>query len=143
MKPLLRLLAATLLWAAAGPALAQEVGRLFFTPEQRQALDARRKARVMDKPAAAVVASPTMRLDGFVKRSDGRSTVWVNGESLPESSQPESPRIGAPDSRVSVTVGESSSRVQLKPGEILDRGNGAVSDVIGSGEIQVRRTPAR
>ena len=34
-------------------ARAQELGRLFFTPEQRAALDARRKARVPDKPAAA------------------------------------------------------------------------------------------
>jgi len=65
---------------------AQELGRLFFTPEQRQALDARRKARVPDKPAATIVVSPTTRVDGFVKRSGGPSTVWVNGEALPEGS---------------------------------------------------------
>ena len=34
------------------PCLAQELGRLFFTPEQRQALDARRRARVPDRPSA-------------------------------------------------------------------------------------------
>ena len=44
---------------------AQELGRLFFTPEQRAALDARRRARVPDKPAAVpIVASPTTRVDG-------------------------------------------------------------------------------
>ena len=69
----------------------QEVGRLFFTPDQRAALDARRKARVPDKPAAVAVASPTTRVDGFVKRSRGPSTVWVNGEPLPEGA-PEAPR---------------------------------------------------
>ena len=143
MKALLQVLAAAMLSAAAAPAAAQEMGRLFFTPEQRQALDARRKARVMDKPAAAVVTLPTLRLDGYVKRSDGRSTVWVNGESIGESSQPEAPRISGDDARVSVNVGESASRVRLRPGEVLDRGNGAVSDVIGSGEIQVRRTPSK
>jgi hypothetical protein len=29
----------------------------------------------------------------------------------------------------------------MKPGESLDRGNGEVHDVIGDGEIQVRRKP--
>ena len=124
---------------ASGACRADELGRLFFTPEQRAALDARRKARVPDKPAAAVVASPTMRLDGYVKRSGGPSTVWVNREALDEGS-PEAPRI-APgrDAGVSLGVGESRARVHLKPGETLDRGNGEVRDVIGDGEIRVRR----
>jgi len=126
----------------AAPALrAQELGRLFFTPEQRSALDARRKARVPDKPAAAAVVSPTTRLDGYVKRSEGPSTVWVNGDPLLETS-PEAPRIGATqrdDGRVSVTVGESGARVGLRPGETLDRGSGEVRDVIGEGRIDVRR----
>jgi hypothetical protein len=97
---------------------AQDLGRLFFTPEERAALDARRKARVPDRPAAPVVASPTTRLDGYVRRSEGRSTVWVNGEALPE--RPAEAR-------------------RLKPGEVLDRGTGEVRDVIGDGEIRIRR----
>jgi hypothetical protein len=138
------LLLAFLLGAA--PSLrAQELGRLFFTPEQRAALDARRKARVPDKPAAAVVVSPTTRLDGYVKRSRGPSTVWVNGEGLLETS-PEAPRIGATrrdDGRVSIGVGDGGARVGLKPGETLDRGSGEVHDVIGEGEIQIQhRSPS-
>ena len=115
-------------------AAAQDLGRLFFTPEQRAALDARRKARVFDKPVAApVVASPTTRLDGYVRRSDGRSTVWVNGAQADEAS----PQA---DGRVSVPVGDSEARVRLRPGEVLDRGNGEVTDVLGAnGEIKVRR----
>jgi hypothetical protein len=114
---------------------AQELGRLFFTPEQRAALDARRKARVPDKPSAVSVVSPTTRLDGFVKRSRGPSTVWVNGESIQEN-------IAERDGRVGVSVGENGARVGLKPGEVLDRGSGEVRDVIGDGEIRVRRQPA-
>ena len=113
-------------------AQAQELGRLFFTQEQRTALDARRKARVPDKPAAAaVVASPTTRLDGFVKRSTGPSTVFVNGESLNEI-----PRER--DGRVAVPRGDGGARVGMKPGEVLDRGTGEVRDVIGEGEIRIR-----
>ena len=126
---------------APAPVRAQELGRLFFTPEQRAALDARRKARVPDKPAAERPASPTTRLDGYVKRSDGPSTVWVNGEGLLETS-PEAPRIGATrrdDGRVSVPVGESGARVGLRPGETLDRGSGEVRDLIGEGHIEVKK----
>ena len=121
--------------------IAQELGRFFFSPEQRAALDARRKARMPDKPAATVTVSPTTRLDGYVQRSSGPSTVWVNGEALPEGSA-DAPRIGrGGDGRVSVPVGEGGRRAGLKPGEVLDRGTGEVRDVIGDGEIRIRRTP--
>lgn len=137
-----RLVALLLLYALIAPAHAEPLGRLFFTPEQRAALDARRKARVPDKPAAAAVASPVTRIDGYVKRSQGPSTVWMNGESLSESS-PEAPRIQPPsrdgvEGSVSITIGEAGRRIRLKPGEALDRGTGEVKDVIGGGEIAIR-----
>jgi hypothetical protein len=115
------------------PVRAQDLERLFFTAEQRAALDARRKARVPDKPSAApLFISPTTRLDGYVRRADGRSTVWVNGASV-EDTAPQA------DGRVSVGAGESRARVRLKPGEVLDRGSGEVTDVLGAdGEIRVR-----
>ena len=47
-----RALAILVLVAATAPAAAQELGRLFFTEEQRAALDARRRSRVPDKPGA-------------------------------------------------------------------------------------------
>jgi hypothetical protein len=111
---------------------AQELGRLFFTPEERAALDARRRARLPDKPTAAPAAASTVtRVDGFVRRSDGPSTVWVNGATSDEAS----PGI---DSRVSIPIGERA-RVRLRPGETLDRGTGEVRDVLGpNGEVRVR-----
>jgi hypothetical protein len=134
-----RLAAFLIAICAAQACWAEDLGRLFFTPEQRSALDARRKARVPDKPAAVeTVASPTTRLDGYVKRSGGPSTVWVNGESVPENT-PQGPRI---DETVSLPVGDAGARVGLKPGQVLNRGTGEVRDVIGEGEIRVRRAPA-
>ncbi len=121
--------------------LGQDLGRLFFTPEQRATLDARRKARVPDTPAVAVVASPNTRVDGFVRRSGGPSTVWVNGEPLGEHG-PEAPRIvhgASSDPRVSVPVGDGGIRFSLKPGQVLDRGSGEVRDILGpGGELRVR-----
>ena len=135
----LLLLAAALL--VAGHAAAQELGRLFFTPEQRAALDVRRKARVPDKPAAVPQAeSPITRINGAVQRSGGKSTVWVNGEAIPEGSQPDNaqpaPR-GSNPGRVTLPRGEGGQRYDLRVGESLDRGSGEVRDVIGEGEINV------
>ncbi len=131
--------------AATLPARAQELGRLFFTPEQRAALDARRKARLPDKPAAAA-PSPTTRIDGLVRRSDGRTTVWVNGEPVSGNGQVEdlrvAPRRGDP-SRVTVQAGEDGRPIDLKVGSTLDRGSGEATDVMGEGEIRVRRSPGK
>jgi hypothetical protein len=127
-----------LLCAAGAAQAADELGRLFFTPEQRAALDARRKARLPDKPAP-VLAAPTTRVDGYVKRSNGPSTVWVNGEPAEEARIDE--RSG--EGRVSVMLGEGAGRVTLKPGQAVDRDSGQVRDVIGDGEIGIRRRPSK
>jgi hypothetical protein len=144
MKPVAIPIGLLLLLAAAAPASAQQqpLGRLFFTPEQRSALDARRKARIPDKPAAVTAESPTTRVDGHVLRSEGRSTVWVNGEPAPEGMEQEGLRVRpgrADPGQVSVTVGESERRFDLRVGEKLDRGSGEVRDVIGEGRIKVGR----
>ena len=152
MKPIAMMLARAafvavgITLAGAGSAQAQELGRLFFTPEQRAALDARRKARVPDKPAAApVTESPVTRIDGAVRRSGGKSTVWVNGETIPEGAQPDgaraTPRSPHPG-RVSIPTGENEQRRELRVGESLDRGSGEVRDVIGEGEIKIGPRPA-
>ena len=132
-----------LLCVHVNPCGAQEpLGRLFFTPEQRDALDARRKARVPDRPTAPVAASPTTRFDGYVQRSGGRSTVFVDGAPLAEgSSDAPSVDTGRKDGRVPISVGEGGARRALKPGEVLDRGTGEVRDVLGEGEIRIRRSP--
>jgi uncharacterized protein YfaP (DUF2135 family) len=134
---------AALALACATSAQGQELGRLFFTPEQRAALDARRKARVPDKPAAAPVAeSPVTRINGAVQRSGGKSTVWVNGETIPEDAQTGGARVaprGSNSARVSIPAGEGPQRYDLRVGESLDRGSGEVRDVIGEGEIRIGR----
>ena len=67
------------------PAAAQEIGRLFHSVEQRSALDGFRKSKSLqpNAPRAEPAApSPPARIDGYVVRSDGTSTVWVDGRSI-------------------------------------------------------------
>ncbi len=125
-------------------ALGQELGRLFFTPEQRSSLDARRKARIPDKPAAIVVESPVTRLDGYVSRSGGKSTVWVNGEPIPEGTQPDGLRVRPQrgnTGRMTVDIGENENQVDLKIGQSFNRDSGEVRDSLDGGEISVTRRP--
>lgn len=77
------LAAALLLGASCAPADAQEIGRLFHSVEQRNALDALRKTKPQpQKPPASQrsLSSQPVHLDGYVLRPDGKSMVWVNGQ---------------------------------------------------------------
>ena len=131
MKGLLMLL---FLLGFPGLGIAEDLGRLFFTPEQRAALDARRKARVPDRPNVTTTVSPTTRLDGYVKRQGGRSTVFVNGDAVLEGTA-DAPVVDPErrGGRVPVTTGEGGQRIELRPGETLDRDTGQVRDVLGEG----------
>jgi hypothetical protein len=123
---------------------AQELGRLFFTPDQRAALDARRKARVPDRPTATTAVSPTTRLDGYVQRSGGRSTVFINGDAVLEGTA-DAPVVDPQrrGGRLPVPAGEGGGpRVDLRPGETLDRGTGQVRDVLGD-DGRIQAAPAR
>lgn len=50
----------------------QSLGTLFFTPQQRRDLDKRSPATVAE-PAAAPL------LNGYILRSSGRHTLWLDG----------------------------------------------------------------
>jgi hypothetical protein len=80
------------------PAQAQTLGRLFYSPQERRQLDARRNAQTIRPPVIAALprSKPNMALNatpiiaatpkppkatiinGFVRRSDGPNTVWLN-----------------------------------------------------------------
>ncbi|MGH8745856.1 MAG: hypothetical protein ACREUK_05140, partial [Burkholderiales bacterium] len=116
MNRALPALAGILLAAASAAAAAQELGRLFFTPEQRAELDARRKARVPDKPAAVLIESPSTTFDGYVKRSDGKSTLFLNGEPVTEGADAQRAQVipsRDDPTRAAIEVGEGGRRIPL------------------------------
>lgn len=56
----------------------KQVGRLFYTPQQRQQIDNQHKPQQTQR---AIPAAPKdAHYNGYVMRSDGVNTVWVNGE---------------------------------------------------------------
>jgi hypothetical protein len=129
-------LLAALTALTAVPADARELGRLFFTPEQRAALERNRFApppKEAPKPAPRVEAPPPgVALNGVVTRSSGHSTTWVNGVA-----RHDAPGVGPTTTRV--PIAERRQSVPLKVGESYDPGSGARSDVLGGGSIRVTR----
>ena len=55
-------------------------GRLFFSPQERQRMDQIRKRGVAPSADGERQETPSSTLNGFVKRSDGQVTVWVDGQ---------------------------------------------------------------
>jgi len=91
----------------ATPASAEELGRLFYTPEQRARLDAdhARSSTPTDSPNV-------MSVDGIVQRHGGERTVWING--VPQAAGQSDER--APES-VPVAVPGQSQPVKVKVGQ--------------------------
>jgi len=112
------------------PALADDLGRLFFTPQERQELDRRRASNIVDRGEAPAVES-LVTVNGQVTRSGGKTTTWINGVAHDDTYRSRDPaRVGV--------QGRS-----VKVGETLDRSRGAVTDPLQGGEIRINPAPAR
>jgi hypothetical protein len=106
---------------------ADNLGRLFFTPQQRQDLDRRRQANIQE---STVTVNSSLTANGKVSRSRGKNTVWINGVPQENSRRPSDP------TRVTLPAGEGdSSSVTIKIGQTLDKARGKVKDPIEDGKI--------
>ena len=119
-------LSSALLGAMIPSASAQDLGRIFFTPQQRQDLDRRRNLNVTE---SEVVVERLVTVNGHVVRSGGKTTTWING--VP---QYDTYRGRTPDR---VGVESSDAAVGVKVGQTLDRSKGEVRDTLPGGAIKV------
>ena len=69
-----------LLLAASVAAPAQQLGTLFHSPKERETLDRLRRGESVDQ---AFVPLPDPVVTGYVKRSDGKSTVFIDKRPYP------------------------------------------------------------
>jgi hypothetical protein len=119
---------------ACAPALAQvpPMGRLFSTPAEREQLDARRAGVPAPSVAvAAPLAAPApppipVTVDGIVRRSSGKTTVWLNREAQDPPPGSLAGSAAAPAYRIVLPSGAS---VAVKPGQKVDLSAGTVNDV--------------
>ncbi len=128
----------------------EALGRLFHSPESRAELELKRGIKpepVIKKPVVkkAVIKTPKptlplpdpIMLQGYVKRSDGPNTVWINHQPVRENSQTQSIKVGRITKRhqnknnsllakqntlnkidqLSIKIPANGKVIQLKPGQ--------------------------
>lgn len=106
---------------------AEPLGRLFFTPTQRNVLDAGKYAGA---PASVALGPRTIHLDGVVTRSDAERTVWINGKAYHDES-PDGVQVktspGAPAS-TSIRIPGKTATTRVKVGQRLDLNSGHIQE---------------
>jgi hypothetical protein len=81
MRPSARHSLAALCFAACAlqAAAADDFGTLFTTPQERARLDKLRRGEPVAAPTVQGASPRRHALTGYVQRSDGRNTVWIDG----------------------------------------------------------------
>ncbi len=135
LRILLPCLAASLCIGSAWAADTEALGRLFFTPERRLALERQRTHNVQQ---AQALQGTTMSLDGVVYRSSGKSTVWINQHAQNEG---DARRTGVTATlsprdpgRALISPGEDVP-ARLKVGEAVNRATGERNTRLGGGVV--------
>lgn len=105
-------------------------GRLFFTPAQRSALDAGKQIRTQKASPAPEARSPReITLSGVVTRSDGDSTVWINGIALDKRSSGVSARTtGSDPAAAEVRLAGARNSVRMRVGQHLESSSGRIAE---------------
>ena len=125
--------------------VAAELARMFYTPAQRATLDNARKQNIRveigneseQQPAAAPVPQ-NVSVNGIIRRSDGKNTIWLNNRVVNEQNPSGmNAAIGKSDNRVRLSVPDSGRSVDLKVGQTVEIVSGTIE------ESYLRRPTAR
>lgn len=108
-----------------------EIGRVFFSKQERAELDRLRSSSTPGEmtTASEPVTQEPLRVDGVVQRSNGSAVAWINGETWQEAGA-----RGA-GKRVPLTapVQAGGRSVRLKVGQEIDTRTGKVQDLVSRG----------
>ena len=135
---------------------AQGLGRLFSTPEQRVDLNRARdrydpsRQEIIIKQGQVVEPEveapppplPELMVNGLIRRSDGRSSAWVNGTQLRSGEATADGIVLESDGgSVKFVLPSGSDTSAIKPGQMLDPNVGQVKEVYKymSAEERARR----
>lgn len=131
------------LLGASLPAPAEPLGRLFFTPERRAALERQRQLNIRETQQA--IEGATLSVSGVVQRSSGKTTAWINGAPQNERDAGAGVHVEidrANPSRATVIAGEESP-ASLRVGEAINRATRETTSGVDDGRITVKRDSAR
>lgn len=128
--------------ALEGAAALTEWPRALLTPNQRLALERRRRGEVdttlPDTPAAALPSSPQIKvlsLDG-ITRGPGQPTAWINGQPLRQGDEIHGLRVYIRDGHVQLKA-NGQPTLALKPGERVSLPGATPQDAVPPGSFGV------
>jgi len=112
------------------------MGRMFFTPAERAALDeSRRRPVPVPAPESEVLppAPSYVTLDGVVRRSDGATSIWLNsglveGRRTADGLEVTGPKSARAAGRITVRVPQAGRSVDLRVGQQLEVTSGQVRE---------------
>jgi hypothetical protein len=123
--------------AESAPAMTP-LGRLFMPPEWRANLERQRQLNIQETRS---LEGESVRLDGVVVRSTGKSTVWVNNRPQTENTQ-DSGVVAATSrrepGRATLSAG-AEPPADLKVGVTLNRATRETTGGLVDGEIRIQR----
>lgn len=95
-----------------------DLATLFSSQKVRDKIDQKRKGVASDSETVQHASPSSIKVNGIVKRSDGKSTVWVNGRNNLKHSTVDGVKVLARQKRTdSVAVYVDGELVRIKPGE--------------------------
>lgn len=115
------------------PSQGESLGRLFFTPDERGNFDrARLSGGNIEQEGSADQQLESLSLNGIVKRSSGKSTVWINNLAqneidFPLVSKRQTVKTRLPD--FPVLVQKTGKTVILKVGQTLNIDSGEIREI--------------
>ena len=121
--------------AAPVSAGSETLGRLFFTAEERAALE---RERQLDGRRGPGEKATGFGLNGILRPSTGKPTVWINGVARHGSGDPRVELAPQDPSRATLHTGDGPPLV-LRVGQSADHAMREVKDVLDGGSISVHR----
>ena len=133
--------------ALAATAQAENIGRLFFTPEQRILLDNARgqKVKIEVEEQTAEPAPDIVSLNGMVRRDDGHTTVWLNNRAVSDRTTTGGVTIlpqGTASDPVLFTMPQTDRAISLRVGQNLDVTTGQVVEPYSPKAAEMKRALA-
>lgn len=134
---ILPLISAALLALASSAGAEPIHGRLFFSADERAKLD---QTRQKSGRAFSATATDQITVSGIVKRSGGKTTVWINQAPQHEDETPGGNAVrAAPDSAGGIDLRLPSGKtVKLKAGQTLDTAKGNIREGYESADDSAR-----
>jgi hypothetical protein len=137
------LVAGAFLPAIAPAAAEEELGRLFFTPERREALDRQRQSGVPEHVEISA-EEPVLRIEGVVTRSNGNYTIWINGSARNDAPSGITAPLPEGDDPGWVLVRpKGSPAIRVGVGDTVNQNTGETAGILGDGRIRIQSLQRR